>query len=298
MSSQWYIQYKGKIVGPASARQLQEIAQQGKIATDTPVRLGESGKWTPAGKVKGLFKSASGQEMVVSNIVEVLPSVPPQIPELPKPATSTPAHIANVQPVLATDSALSRFISDGQPTKVVGKLLSRVTDICTDTEQPEYIAVQHLPSLMSPDAIVLTNKRVIIFRAKTLGRMNMVDVPWIEIQDVHISEGIVGSTLSVSALDGRVEKLEHLPKAQARCVYRVGQQREEEMREFRRNRKMEEERNAASSVTVNTAVAPLQPTGSPDDLTSRLAQLKQMLDAGLIEQHEFETKKAEILASL
>ncbi|MCM2375080.1 GYF domain-containing protein [Aporhodopirellula aestuarii] len=296
MSSQWYVQYKGKIVGPASARQLKGIAQQGKIDPDTLVRLGEDGNWTPASRVKGLFESVSQTGLIASEVMDE--QQPPKVMVLAKPDTSDSAHIAKVQPVHAADSALSRFVSDGQPPKVVGKLLSRVTDVCTDVEQPEYIAVQHLPSVMSPDAIVLTNKRVIIFRSKALGRMNMVDVPWLDVQNIHISEGIVGATLSVSGLNGHVETLDHLPKAQARCVYRVGQQREEEMREYRRSRKMEEERNAANSITVNTAVAPSQPALPTDDLTSRLNQLKQMLDAGLIERHEFDAKKAEILASL
>jgi len=197
------------------------------------------------------------------------------------------------------DSRLSRFISDGQSEKVVAKLLSRIDEVCTVDENPEYIAVQHLPGVLSPDAIALTNRRVIIFRAKALGRMEMVDVAWLNVANIHIKEGIVGATLSVAGINGHVETIDHLPKKQARCVYRVGQQREEEMREHRRDRRMEEDRNAAGGVVVNAAIGtPPAPHTAGGDLKSRLAELRSMLDEGLIDQQEFDAKKSEILSSL
>ena len=128
----------------------------------------------------------------------------------------------------------------------------------------------------------------------------MVDVPWMDVRDIRVQEGIVGASLSVQGHNGHIEVIDHLPKKQARCVYRVGQQREEEMREYRRQRKMEEDRNAAGGVVVNAAITPAAatPAANPNDLTARLQQLKSMLDADLIDQAEFDAKKAEILASL
>lgn len=227
---------------------------------------------------------------------------PPTIPAapMPNPVHPTPAEmatVAKVAPEPAVDSRLARFISDGQSPKAVGKLLTRVEKICTDSEKLEYIAVQHLPAIASPDAIVLTDRRVIIFRGKALGRMNMVDVPWLDVTDIHISEGIVGASLHVSARNGHTEKIDHLPKEQARSVYRVGQEREEVMREYRRTRKMEEDRNAAGGVVVTNAVATTSPAPA-NDLAARLSQLKTMVDGGLITLEEFEAKKAEILADL
>lgn len=92
------------------------------------------------------------------------------------------------------------------------------------------------------------------------------------------------------------ESIDHLPKEQACNVYCVGQQREEEMIEFRRERKMEEDRNAAGGVTVDTAVAAASSGHSSNDLTARLSQLKMMLESGLIDQSEFDAKKAGILS--
>ncbi|WP_182868574.1 PH domain-containing protein [Rhodopirellula sp. JC639] len=229
-----------------------------------------------------------------------IPPLPPKPHVLPAVTTPTAeaTTVANVPPTPAVDSKLARFVSEGQPIKTVGKLLTRVEKICTNSETPEYIAVQHLPSLASPDAIVLTDRRVIIFRSKTLGRVNMVDVPWLDVSDIHISEGIVGATIHVTGNNGHTEKIDHLPKEQARSVYRVGQEREEIMREYRRTRKMEEDRNAAGGVIVNNAVAAPTPAAPSNDLTARLTQLKAMFDADLISQEEFDVKKADILSSL
>lgn len=71
------------------------------------------------------------------------------------------------------------------------------------------------------------------------------------------------------------------------------------MIERRRQRKMEEERNATNQVTINTAVAtPNSPSTGPNDLVTRLARLKQMFEAGLISEAEFMAKKTEIINSI
>lgn len=308
-SKEWFIEHKGKTLGPATSNQLKQFASRGKIQPTTKVRLGTDGDWILAGRVQGLFEIAKSP-------------VPPTAPDSPAvPATQPPepptanrliksqqevdpqdrTAVSNVAPVAHADSKLARFISDGQPPKTVGKLLSRVEGLCTDSETAEYVAVQHLPSIASPDAIVLTNHRVIVFRGKSLGRMNFVDVPWYDVQDIHISEGIIGASLIVRGMNGHQEKIDHLPKDQARSVYRVGQDREQQMREIRRQRKMEEERNAAGGVVVNNSI-PVTSAPAPQpletDLTARLQKLKSMLDAGLISQEEFDAKKADILAQL
>lgn len=227
-----------------------------------------------------------------------VPSVVNASPPAQRQAIITAADTEMVERFQSTDSRLTRFLSDGQPVKTVGKLLDRVEALCTSTEVPEYIAVQTLP--ISPDAIVLTNRRVIIFRAKALGRMQMVDVSWLRVQDIHIREGMVHASLSVTDMDGMIHTIDYLPKPQARHIYRIGQEKEENAIEQRRNRKMEEDRNAAMQVNVQNVIpvaqSPMVTSGG--DLTSRLSQLKQMLDAGLISDSEFDQKKAEILACL
>jgi hypothetical protein len=45
----------GSQVGPISTDEIKQLAERGTIAHDTLIRKGESGGWSTAGKVKGLF---------------------------------------------------------------------------------------------------------------------------------------------------------------------------------------------------------------------------------------------------
>lgn len=249
--------------------------------------------------------------------------IPKPVAEIPKaviPAPATPVILAPASPVIQTqvinqakpveapiappvDSELTRFMADGQSASMIAKLLDRVKQICTSTEEILYMAVQQKPiANLSPDAIVLTTRRAIVFRQKMLGTMEFVDVAWAQIANVHVKENLIGATVFITGSNGHTESVDYLPKDQARKVYRHGQEMEEKMVEWRRQRKMEEDRNAADQVIVNTAVAtpaPAAPSNAPvEDPVQRLGKLKAMLDAGLIEQSEFDAAKAKILSSI
>ncbi len=183
---------------------------------------------------------------------------------------------------------------------MVTRLLGRVQEICTSAETPLYMAVQQKPiANFAPDAVVLTNKRFIFFRQKVLGRMDFVDCLWMHVANVHMKENLVGATVTLHGYNGWVDRIDYLPKVQARRVYRVAQEMEENMIEFRRDRMMEEQRNAANQVVVQNALTPAPaPVQAGSDPVVKLQQIKQMLDAGLIEQGEYDRKKASILESM
>lgn len=125
---------------------------------------------------------------------------------------------------------IGRFMADGQDPTMICKLAERVDGICTRDENPLYMAVQQRPVMnVAPDAIVLTNRRVIIFRQKVLGRLQFVDVPWLNVADVHMTEDVLGATVLIRGLDGKVESISHLPKSQARKIYRIAQDMEEKL---------------------------------------------------------------------
>lgn len=183
---------------------------------------------------------------------------------------------------------------------MVVKLHQRVTEICTREEILEYMAIQQRPvANFSPDAVVLTNRRIMIFRQKLLGRMDMADLQWMFCRDVRIKEDIMGATISVQATNGAVSSVDWLPKPQARKVYRIAQEMEEAMIELRRNRDMEERRSSATNIVVNapntSPPASAAPTADP---VAKLSQLKQMHDAGLITDEEFAAKKQDILSQM
>jgi hypothetical protein len=199
--------------------------------------------------------------------------------------------------------AIQQFLNEDQDEATVQKVLSKVSDILTRGEEIRYIAVQQRPLHMNfaPESIVLTNKRFIRYKPKMLGGADFQDHIWRDLGEATMSEGLTGATLSLTTVEGTKLKVDYLPKAQARKLYRVAQEMEEEMRDSRRVRELEEARAAAGGITMQSATAP-QPsvpaTQPVDDPVERLKKLKAMLAAGLIEQDEFDAKKAEILANL
>lgn len=204
------------------------------------------------------------------------------------------------------NSPIAHFLLDGQSETVVTKLYNRVCEILTQQEGIEYIAVQAKPLVIAPDCVVITNRRFIIFHQKMLGQMDFDDYPWLSLSNAQMKEGMVYGEISFRVSDGRTIMLDYLPKAQARRIYRIAQEREEQGLEVRRNRWMEEQRAGATNIVVNAQV-PAQAASAPvidaavvtnDDPVAKLQKLKAMLDQGLIEQAEYDAAKAKILASL
>lgn len=238
---------------------------------------------------------------------------PPSLPTSVIPAHHSELLQANQEPIIQAvpsvvskprvESPANRFMTDGQNPEMIQKLLKRVTEICTSTEEPLYMAVQQKPvANLAPDAVVLTNRRVIIFRQKMLGRMDFVDVAWLQVGNVHMKENLMGATLTIRGMNGHTEQVDYVPKEQARRVYRIAQEREEEALELRRQRMMEEQRNAAGGVVFNAAISAPAPMAAQsqaaDDPVARLGKLKAMFDNGLISEADFNQTKARILADL
>ncbi len=200
---------------------------------------------------------------------------------------------------------ISSFLSDEQDEGAVRKILPKVSELLTKEEVVEYIAVQKKPVVnISPDAVVLTNRRFIVVRPRLLG-LSFQDVPWREVHDVHMSEQMLGATISCRTTTGVVLLIDSIPKKQARRVYSYAQQVEEQAYEKRQQVELEKLRASAGGVVLHAPTHPAQPVTPPvlpvaasEDPLQALGKLKQLLDAGLISQDEFDAKKSEILARL
>lgn len=196
------------------------------------------------------------------------------------------------------DSALNAFLGEEQDPAVVAKMVAKAKDLLTSGEQIEYIAVQKKPLVnIAPDGILLTNKRFMIVRPKLLG-MTFQDYIWRDVGNVHMSEQMLTATVTCTVAGGTPLKIDSIPKKQARKIYAIAQEKEERVREERRLRDMEEKRAAAGGITI--AAPSQQPIAGPttEDPMAILGKLKSMLDAGLIQQQEYDAKKAEILGRM
>jgi hypothetical protein len=120
------------------------------------------------------------------------------------------------------------------------------------------------------------------------------------LKDARLKEGIMGSTINLQTVSGKVITVDYLPKPQARKVYSTAQEMEERVREERRLREMEETRAAAGGVVIQGGMTPGygNPTSATEDPVQKLKQLKDMMDAALITQGEYEAKRQAILSRM
>ncbi len=201
---------------------------------------------------------------------------------------------------------IKKFLNEDQDPKAVEKISEKVNDLLTNGETVEYIAVQNKPAInISPDSIVLTNKRILFFRSKSFGLVtDFNDYLWKDVAESHISEAILGSTFTMTAITGFIEAIDYIPKSQARKLYQYAQGKEEEMIEYRRQKELEEKRATAGGITVNTQnekpeepqkPQEVKPEVPAEDPMETLMKLKAFLDNDLISLEDYEAKKKEIL---
>lgn len=198
---------------------------------------------------------------------------------------------------------LKKFLNEEQDPKAIEKIAGKLNGLLMNGEVVEYIAVQKKPAVnLSPDCVALTTKRIIFCRPKNLGlSMDFQDYIWKDIADCHMKESMFGAEFSLRTVKGGVNKIDYLPKAQARKLYTVAQEQEEKQREYRRQLDLEDKRAAAGNINVSAvqpSVAPATQQNTDDDPMASLKKLKSLLENELISQQEFDTKKAEILARL
>jgi hypothetical protein len=196
---------------------------------------------------------------------------------------------------------ISRLVGEGAERKRIETVRDKVAQILTSEERIQYIAVQRRPVVnVAPDAVVLTNRRFIVYHQKLFGRVHFEDYVWRELNDVRLREGLLASTVYFQITDGVPITIGWVPKRHARRVYAVAQEMEERVREERRLREMEERRAAAGGVIIQGGAHPGAGgmAAADEDPVQKLKQLKEMLDAGLITPGEYEAKRQAILSRM
>ncbi len=141
------------------------------------------------------------------------------------------------------------------------------------------------------------HNRIIGFSPGVLGRVSFNDHQWQDVLDVSMRQGMLSTEIVISTAAGKHD-VGAIDKEQAKRLYGIAQQMEQEWREKRRVREMEEARAKAGGVYMGgmpghaTAASP----APADDSMSKLAKAKAMLDQNLISEAEYEALKAKVLA--
>ncbi len=181
---------------------------------------------------------------------------------------------------------------------IQSEIESRVKEILISDESILFIVTQLPIAGIKPDTVVLTNKRFIVYHPGILGA-KFDNFQWRDLERVKLNEGLLGAKLSFEA-KGQALSLDKLPKPEARRAYSIAQEKEQEAIETRRQRQMQEDSAKAGHILIGggQTSAGMAPAATADDPMAKLTKIKNMFDAGLITQEEFDKKKAEILAQI
>jgi hypothetical protein len=187
--------------------------------------------------------------------------------------------------------------------------LEFLRSVLIPTESLEAWAIQRRVFALTHRRLLVaaTSGRLILITRHLLGGFDVSDMRWQDLEEVTLHVGIFGADLVVRA--GRAADLasegasgsrrlefQGLRKDQAQAVYRICQAQDQSWREKRRVRELEELRARSGGFQMSSG-----PVGgaapSQSEAVRRLQEAKQMLDARLITDSEYEAIKARIVSS-
>ena len=226
-------------------------------------------------------------------------------------ARSTPP----AAPVDPTSSAAAASTGDYR----IDDALRQLRGVLVQGETLDAYAVQRRLFALTHRRVIVaaTSGRFISFARGLFGGFTLGDVRWQDLRDANLRAGIFGADLTVASLttedlassegDGRRALFVGLHKEQAQRVYRLCQAQEQAWREKRRVRDLDELRARSGGISIGaspasagaaTASAAGSAGAATDPPAVRLRRAKEMLDAGLITDAEYESIKARVIDGL
>ena len=201
--------------------------------------------------------------------------------------------------------------SPGADNLGLGAALATLQGLLTSGETLEAWAAQRrLYALKNRRTLIAaTSGRFISLKRRLFGGYDSADIRWQDLKETRISAGIIAadliliaqssSDLNIGAEVNRVWSFEGLHKDQAQAMYRICQQHDQVWREKRRVRELEELRAKSGGVQISGQPAyRADAAGAESEPARRLRQAREMLEAKLISDSEFETIKAKIVSGL
>ena len=194
----------------------------------------------------------------------------------------------------------------------LAKALTTLQGLLTSGETLEAWAAQRRIYALTHRRVCIaaTSGRFISLTRRLIGGYESADIRWQDLRETHISAGILAADLTLVAQSSadlnigsevnRVLTFEGLNKGQAQAIYRICQQHDQVWREKRRIRELEELRAKSGGVQIGASggYGAAGDSGAESEPTRRLRQAREMLDAKLISDAEFESIKAKIVSGL
>ncbi len=153
--------------------------------------------------------------------------------------------------------------------------------------------------------VAATSGRLVVLVRRLLGGFDVSTIRWQDLEEVTLRVGTFSADLAVRAgkatdlaslatAGSSQVQLPGLRKAQAQAVYRICQGQDQAWREKRRVRELEELRARSGGIQVGTA--PMGQAEAGADAVRRLQEARQLLEAKLITDAEYEAIKAKIVS--
>jgi hypothetical protein len=198
----------------------------------------------------------------------------------------------------------------GQDESGAERALEALRSVLIPAETLEAWAIQRRLFALTHRRLLVaaTSGRLILVTRHLLGGFDVSDMRWQDLEEVTLHVGVFGADLVVRA--GRAADLASqgatgsrrlefpgLRKEQAQAVYRICQAQDQSWREKRRVRELEELRARSGGIQVTSGPVAAASGATQSDAVRRLQEAKQMLDARLITDSEYEASKARIVSS-
>ncbi|OHB30866.1 MAG: hypothetical protein A2790_09360 [Phenylobacterium sp. RIFCSPHIGHO2_01_FULL_69_31] len=148
--------------------------------------------------------------------------------------------------------------------------------------------------------IAITSSRILTVQRGLLGGFKMADMQWKDLKDARLEQNILdslcGSNLAFdSLLLGHAGiAVDGVPSEAASAMYAKAQYEEQAWEEKRRVRSLEETRAASGGVSIGAGDG-AGPGPGGDRMVDEIRKAKDLLDAGAINDAEFQEMKAKIL---
>ncbi|HEV8018611.1 MAG TPA: hypothetical protein VGP32_08655 [Steroidobacteraceae bacterium] len=190
----------------------------------------------------------------------------------------------------------------------VAKPLAQLRSVLIPGESLEAWAIQmRLFALQHRRLLVAaTSSRLIVLTRRLLGGFDVATIRWQDLEEVTLRVGMLSADLALRA--GKATDLASLAtpgsqrlefrglrKEQGQAVYRICQSQDQAWREKRRVRELEELRARSGGIQVTSASA--MGGAGESDAVRRLEEARELLEAKLITDAEYEAIKAKIVSS-
>lgn len=192
----------------------------------------------------------------------------------------------------------------------VGVAIGRLRELLVPQETLETVATQRRIFALTHRRIVAgaTSGRLMVFKRGLFGGFEITDIRWQDLKEAQLRVGIIGATLRVSSLSSSdlavsgqlasVAEISGLRKDEAQRLYTICQSHEQQWREKRRIREIEELRAKSGGITLGGMHGAAGMADSSESPVARLERAKEMRDRGLISDSEYEAIKAKLVSSL